>query len=38
MRGERLNLIHGVRLPAVVDLDHCIGQAGLELGRELGKS
>ena len=38
MRRERLNLVHGVRLPTVIDLDHCVRQSGLQLSRELWES
>lgn len=35
MRGKRLDLVQGVRLPAVVDLDHGIRETRPQLGRQL---
>lgn len=35
LRGQRLDLVNGVALPAIVDLEHSVGQLGLELGGEL---
>ena len=37
LRGERLDLVDGVGLPAVIHLDHGVGELGLQLGGELGK-
>ena len=35
LRGERLDLVDGVGLPAVIHLDHGVGELGLQLGGEL---
>lgn len=35
MRGKRLDLVQGVGLPAVVDLDHGVRETRPQLGRQL---